>query len=430
MERVISFLGGFAILAIAFALSSHRSRVSWRVVFWGVVLTWIFALLALGIPSLGIVGPLRFIFDAANSAVLRVLDYTLEGSQFVFGDLLKVDKIGFIFAFQVLPTIIFMAALMSVLYQLGAMQPIVHGLAVVMHKFMRTSGAESLSNAANIFVGQTEAPLVVKPFIKDLTQSELFAVMVGGMASVAGGVLAAYTGMLRAQIPDIAGHLITASFMSAPAAFVMAKLMIPETEKPKTLGRIPEEAKQKAYSNVLEAAAGGASEGMSLALNVAAMLLAFIALIALLNGILAWLGDGLGFATWGAFLFPDGTAEVKLSLELILGWIFSPLAWLMGVSWNECQSVGALLGQKTVLNEFVAYFNMAQKTGEFSERTSIIISYALCGFANLSSIAIQIGGIGGLAPERKRDLARMGIRSVIAGTLATLFMGAVVGVLI
>lgn len=393
-------------------------------------MTLIFALLALGIPSLGVNGPLRAVFDLANTAVNRVLDYTLEGSQFVFGDLLKVEKVGFIFAFQVLPTIIFMAALMSVFYQMGLMQPVVHGLAVVMHRFMKTSGAESLSNAANIFVGQTEAPLVVKPFIKDLTQSELFAVMVGGMASVAGGVLAAYTGMLRGQIPDIAGHLITASFMSAPAAFVIAKLMIPETETPRTLGRIPEEAKQKAYSNILEAAAGGASEGLYLALNVAAMLLAFIALIALANGVLGWAGDLLGFSSWGEELISAGAKNRQLSFELILGRLFSPLAWLMGIPWSEAQLAGALLGQKTVLNEFVAYFNMAQLSGQFSERTGVILSYALCGFANFSSIAIQIGGIGGLAPERKKDLARLGIRSVIGGTLTTLFMGALVGVLI
>lgn len=315
-----------------------------------------------------------------------------------------------------------MASLMAILYQLGWMQKIIHVLAVLMHKVLHTSGAESLSNAANIFVGQTEAPLVIKPFIAKLTQSELFAVMVGGMASVAGGVLAAYTGLLKTSIPDIAGHLITASFMSAPAAFVMAKIMIPETEKPTTMGGLPNEAHEKAYSNVLEAAAGGASEGLSLALNVAAMLLAFIALIALLNGILGSLGDALG---WSKFL-PDK----KLTLELLLGIVFAPLAWFMGIPWSECLQAGNYLGQKTVLNEFVAYFNLAQNAGSFSNRTLTILSYALCGFANFSSIAIQIGGIGGMAPERKKDLAKLGILSVVAGSLATFFMAAIAGVLI
>lgn len=417
MERIISLLGTLAFLLIAYLLSNNRTKINWRIVIWGMLMTWAFALLALGIPALKVAGPLRFIFDGANDAVIKLLDYTMEGSRFLFGDLMLIPKNGFIFAFQVLPTIIFMAALMSVLYQLGVMQPIVHSLAVVMQKFMGTSGAESLSNAANIFVGQTEAPLVVKPFVADMTESELFAVMVGGMASVAGGVLAAYTGMLREHIPDIAGHLVTASFMSAPASFVIAKIMIPETKIPKTLGKIPKEATQRAYSNILEAAAGGAAEGLGLALNVAAMLLAFIALIALINGTLSWLGGFAGLS------FP-------LTFDVILGWLFSPLAWLMGISWSECVAAGALLGQKTALNEFVAYLHMAEGAGQFSPRTGIIMSYALCGFANFSSIAIQIGGIGGMAPHRKGDLAKLGIRCVIAGSLATFLMAAIAGVLV
>nr|HPI39929.1 nucleoside transporter C-terminal domain-containing protein [Pseudobdellovibrionaceae bacterium] len=233
---------------------------------------------------------------------------------------------------------------------------------------------------------------------------------------------AAYTGMLKTQIPDIAGHLVTASFMSAPAAFIIAKLMLPETEKPLTLGKIPEEAKKKAYSNVIEAAAGGAAEGLMLALNVAAMLLAFIALIALLNGLLSGVGELIGFNNW--------SGGKNLTAELILGWFFSPLAWMMGIPWSECQVAGNLLGQKTVLNEFVAYFNMAQSSELLSERSRLILSYALCGFANFSSIAIQIGGIGGMAPERKKDLAQLGIKSIIGGTLTTLMMGAMVGFLI
>lgn len=415
MDRAISFFGIFAFLAMAFALSNNRKKINWRLIVVGVVLTWVFALLALGIPALGIQGPLKFLFNLANDGVTKVLDYTLEGSKFIFGDMLDMNKFGFIFAFQVLPTIIFVAALMAVFYQMGIMQPVVKGLAVLMQKLMGTSGAESLSGAANIFVGQTEAPLVVKPFVKDMTDSELLAVMVGGMASVAGGVLAAYTGMLRQYIPDIAGHLVTASFMSAPASFVIAKLMIPETKTPTTMGKLPAEANEKAYTNVLEAAAGGASEGMSLAINVAAMLLAFIALIALINGVLGAVGGWFG---------------VSLSFEMILGKIFAPLAWLMGIPWSECGASGALLGQKTVLNEFVAYLNLAKEGTSFSPRSAIILSYALCGFANFSSIAIQIGGIGGIAPERKKDLARLGIRSVIGGSLTTFMMAAMAGVLI
>lgn len=413
---MIGFIGVFVFLSIAYGMSKHRAKVSWRVVIWGTILQWSFAVFALGIPALGVPGPLRFAFNAANDGVNKILDYTIEGSRFIFGSLLDSDKFGFIFAFQVLPTIIFVASLMAVLYQLGAMQPVVKGLAVVMQKFMGTSGAESLSAAANIFVGQTEAPLVVKPFVKDMTQSEMLAVMVAGMASVAGGVLAAYTGMLRGQIPDIAGHLLTVSFMSAPSSLVIAKLLLPETETPKTLGKIPPEAHKKVYTNTIEAAAGGAAEGLTLALNVAGMLLAFIALIALINGLLGALG--------GLFGAPD------LTLQWILGWLFAPLAFLMGIPWSECIQAGALLGEKTVLNEFVAYMHLAEQSSAFSERSAVILSYALCGFANFSSIAIQIGGIGGMAPERKTDLARLGIISVVGGTLSTFMMAAMAGVLL
>jgi concentrative nucleoside transporter, CNT family len=427
-HRLIGFVGIFVFLGLAYLLSANRRRVSWRVVIWGTILQWTFALLALGIPALNVPGPFRWLFNAANDGVNKVLDYTLEGSRFIFGDLMAVNKFGFIFAFQVLPTIIFMASLMAVLYQLGIIQPLVKGLAVAMQKFMGTSGAESLSAAANIFVGQTEAPLVVKPFVKDMTNSELLAVMVGGMASVAGGVLAAYTGMLREQIPDIAGHLLTVSFMSAPSSLVIAKLLMPETEKPVTLGKIPREATQKAYTNTIEAAAGGAAEGLTLALNVAGMLLAFIALIALINGILGVFGDWIGFANWGQGL--SHLPSARLSFEMILGWLFAPLAWFMGIPWSECLRAGSLLGEKTVLNEFVAYLHLAEQGPEFSTRSAIILSYALCGFANFSSIAIQIGGIGGIAPNRKKDLARLGIISVVGGTLSTFMMAAIAGVLL
>ncbi|MBX7231119.1 MAG: hypothetical protein K1X29_03435 [Bdellovibrionales bacterium] len=441
-SRLISLLGFFSFIFIAYVLSSHRQHIRWRGVINGTLLQWAFALLALGIPALGVPGPMRWLFDFANNGVLKVLDFTNEGSKFIFGSLIEVDKMGFIFALQVLPTIIFMASLMAVLYQIGVMQPMIHFLAVGMQKFMGTSGAESLSNAANIFVGQTEAPLVVKPFVNNMTNSELLAIMVGGMASVAGGVLAAYTGMLRQFIPDIAGHLVTASFMSAPASLVISKLLLPETQSPKTMGSIPEEAKQKCYTNVLEAAAGGASEGLQLALNVAGMLLAFIALIAMINGILALVGNVIHFNEWGQSLVsqnhimtasslnPTAISPTTLSFEVILGWFFAPFAWLMGIPWKECFSAASLLGEKTVLNEFVAYFHLAQKGDQFSNRTAVILSYALCGFANFSSIAVQIGGIGGMAPSRKADLARLGIKSVIGGTLATFMMAAMAGFLI
>lgn len=428
-QRVVGFFGVFVFLGLAYLLSRQRNRISWRVVLWGTGLQWAFAFLALGIPAAGVPGPLKWLFNAANDGVNKILDYTLEGSRFIFGDLLLINKFGYIFAFQVLPTIIFMASLMAVLYQLGVMQPLIRGLAVLMQKTMGTSGAESLSATANIFVGQTEAPLVVKPFVKDMTESELFAVMVGGMASVAGGVLAAYTGMLREQIPEIAGHLLTVSFMSAPSSLVIAKMLLPETQTPLTLGRLPKEAHQKAYCNTIEAAAGGAAEGLTLALNVGGMLLAFIALIALINGILGALGDGIGFAHWGPQTVTGTSA--RLSFELILGWFFSPLAWLMGIPWSEALTAGSLLGEKTALNEFVAYMHLGERGSQlFSPRSQVILSYALCGFANFSSIAIQIGGIGGIAPERKSDLARLGIKAVIGGTLSTFMMAAMAGVLI
>jgi len=421
MERLIGLLGLTAFIAMAYGLSQNRKRINSHLVIFGVLLQVVFALLALGVPALKLPGPLASLFAAANAAVVHVLDYTISGSQFIFGDLMKTEKVGFIFAFQVLPTIVFVGSLMSVLYHLGVMQRVIHGIAVIMQRFMGTSGAESLSAAGNIFVGQTEAPLLIKPYVKTMTQSELFAVMVGGMATVAGGVLVAYTTLLRQFIPDIAGHLLTASFMSAPASLVLAKILLPEVEEPETLGRVPRESKHKMYSNVIEAAAGGASEGMSLAINVGAMLLAFIALIALCNGLLGGVGEIFGFSSLG---------YGKLSLQLLLGWVFFPFAWLMGIPWSECLAAGALLGEKTALNEFVAYLHLSEQTANFSQRTGIILSYALCGFANFSSIAIQIGGIGGIAPERRADLARLGIRAIIGGTLACFMTATIAGLLI
>jgi CNT family concentrative nucleoside transporter len=318
------------------------------------------------------------------------------------------------FAFQVLPTIIFFAALMSILYHYGVMQKVVEAIAWVMHKTMRTSGAESLSAAANIFVGQTEAPLVISPFVATMTRSELMAVMVGGFATIAGGVLAAYVGFGLD-----AGHLLTASVISAPAALLIAKILEPEVDEPKTLGHVRVEI-PRASVNGIDAAARGTIQGLKLALNVAAMLIAFLALIALLDGALAWVGARFG-QEW--------------SFSLLLGYAFSPFAWLMGIEWGDCLPVGELLGKRMVANEFVAYMQLdkwmeAGSEVELSERSVVITTYALCGFANFGSIGIQLGGIGPLAPERQSDLARLGLRAMLGGTLASFMTACVAGMLL
>lgn len=418
MERFISVLGIAVLIALAWLVSNNRRRFPVRIVVFGVLLQFAFCLLVIGIPALGISGPLLFLFTAANTAINATIDFTLEGSRFVFGDLLETKKIGYILAVQVLPTIIFIGSLMSVLYHLGIMQKVCHFFAVIMQKTMGTSGAETLAAAANIFVGQTEAPLIIKPFVARMTRSELLCVMVGGMANTAGGVMAAYVGLLRDRMPDIAGHLLTASILSAPAALLITKVMYPETEKPETMGRIPKEAKESPHANIIDAAASGASEGLTLALNVAAMLIAFIALIAMSNAILGYFGTFIGFT------------ETPLTLQWIFSWFFMPIAWLVGVPWADLPTAGALLGEKTILNEFVAYVHLAEKAGTLSDRGFLILSYCLSGFANFASIAIQIGGIAPLAPHRRRDLARLGLLSVFGGTLATLMTAAVVALVV
>ena len=340
--------------------------------------------------------------------VTTFLTFADEGSRFVFGE--GFDHVPF--AFRVLPTIIFFSSVVAVLYHVGVIQRVVKVFAVVMTKVMGTSGPESLSASANIFVGQTEAPLLIRSYVGKMTRSELMAVMTGGFATVAGGVLAAYVGM---GIP--AGHLIAASVMSAPAALVMAKLMIPETET----GRVSADTDFKVktpWANMIDAAAQGAGDGMKLALNVGAMLLAFIALVALVNGLLGPVGGWIGLP--------------GLNLEMILGFLFRPLAWVMGVPWAEADAVGTLLGLKTAANEFVAYsrFEDISAESQLSEKSQVIATYALCGFSNFSSIAIQIGGIGGIAPERKSELASLGLRAMIAGTLACLQTATIAGLLI
>lgn len=407
--RLVSFLGFLTILVICFLLSSNRSKINYRTILWGVFFQVISFVLVIGIPSLGFKGPFRFVFDGANDAVNAVISYTGEGTKFLFGPLASSEKFGVIFAIQILPTIVFTATVMAVFYHLGVMQKIVRAMAWVMYHSMKVSGAESLSNAANIFLGQTEAPLVVKPYLDTMTRSELLAIMIGGMASTAGGVLVAYVTFLKDMIPDIAGHLVGASVLSAPAAFVIAKLLVPETKRSETYGNLPTEPKS-IDANVFEAAARGASEGMYLALNVAAMLLAFIALVALINGVFSLL-------------------PYPLTLQKLFSWIFYPFAILMGIPFEEVPTAAVLLGEKTVFNEFVAYVHLAQSK-ELSTRSVTLLAYALSGFANFSSIGIQIGGIGLLAPHKKSDIAKLGMLALVGGNLATFMMACLAGILL
>jgi len=430
--RLRSLLGLLLLGMLAWGLSSDRSCIPWRVVLWGLALQLLFALFILKTPVGAVV------FDALNQAVVALLGYTEQGARFLFGNLVQnnvpvgagevggggfeaqpgtVARTGAYFAFNVLPTIIFFSSLMTVLYHLGVMQLVVKGVAWVMQRTMRTSGAETLSAAGNIFVGQTEAPLLIKPFVDRMTMSELMAVMTGGFATVAGGVLAAYVGLLVSYFPDIAGHLIAASVMSAPAALVVAKLMVPETEEPETAGKLAMDL-ERPDVNSIDAAARGASEGLHLALNVGAMLMAFLAMVHLGNAIIGGAGSLVGI---------EG-----LTMERILGWALAPLAWVMGVEWADAATVGSLMGLKTVLNEFVAYLELSAvlDAGELAPRSTIIVTYALSGFANFSSIAIQLGGIGGIAPNRRHDLSRLGLRAMIAGSIAAFMTATVAGMIV
>lgn len=405
MDRLVSLLGLFVMIGIAYGLSENRKAIQWRTVLMGIFLQVVFGLLILK-TNLG-----REVFDTIGRGFNAILGYTSEGARFLFGSLATPsDSLGFIFATMVLPTIIFMSALMSVLYHLGIMQKVVEVVAKVMMKAMKTSGAESLAAAANIFVGQTEAPLVIKPFVNKMTKSEIMCLMTGGMATVAGGVLAAYVGF-----GIDAGHLLAASVMSAPAALVCAKLMVPEVENSVTAGVVKIDL-PKISANTVDAAATGASDGLKLAVNVAAMLLAFIALIAMLNGILGALGGLVGYP--------------QISFEMIMGYLNAPVAWLLGVPWEDCFTVGAILGKKLVLNEFVGYLDLIKAKAVISERSTILSTYALCGFSNFSSIAIQLGGIGTMAPEKRPILAKYGMKSLIGGTLACYMTACIAGLFI
>ena len=413
MENIAAFLGLFVFTAIAYALSTNRKAVNWKTIAWAFGLQVIFAVLILK-TSVGIA-----VFDWLNDVVLKVLAFQQAGAEMVFGNLAKSDSLGYIFAFQVLPTIIFFSALISLLYYLGIMQWVVYAFAVIIGKTCKLSGAESLSAAANIFVGQTEAPLLIKPYVEKMTKSELMCVMTGGMATVAGGVMMAYVTMLKDTVPGIAGHLIAASMMGAPAGVMFSKLLVPETEKPVTSGNLKIAYKDPS-ANVLEAISNGTTTGVSLAINVAGMLVAFTALIALCNGALEWIT--------GLFL------TKALSMQQLFAYIFSPLTWLMGVNAGDVLTASQLVGEKTVLNEFIAYANFSNilngHTVELTMRTKVILSYALCGFANFSSIGIQIGGIGSLAPSRRGDLSRLGFRALLAGLFSSCTRAILAGILI
>lgn len=416
----MSLVGLFAMVGIAWLLSKHRRIVPWRAIIWGIGLQLLFGVFVLKTRA-GLM-----IFSVLNDVVIALLDFTARGTEFVFGEY-ATER--FTIAINVLPTIVFFSSLMTILYYLGVMQRIVGAFAWLMRRTMRTSGPETLSVAANSFVGMTEAPLMIAPFIGRMTMSELMVVMTGGFATVAGGVLAAYVGMLKDVVPNIAGHLIAASVMSAPAALVIAKVMWPETKKAEALDDIVPVVEQEDV-NVIDAAARGASVGLKLALNVGAMLLAFIALIALANALL-----GLPVGLYNDWAGLEGSAAlVPLTIQDILGWIFWPFAFLIGVPVAECAAVATLLGEKVVLTEFIAYLHLSEQlsagAANLSPRTLVILSYALCGFANFGSIGIQLGGIGGIAPGRRHDLARLGLRAMFGGLLASLMTAAVAGMLV
>ncbi len=414
MERFIGLIGVVVLLGIAWAFSKNRKGINYKTVGAGLALQAGFAVLVLKTPW----G--RKFFEVMNNVIVKLLSFSDEGARFVFGSLVTNDPpLGFIFAVRVLPTIIFVSAVMGVLYYFGIMQKVVLVFAKIMAKLMGTSGAESLSASANIFVGQTEAPLVVRPYVTSMTNSELLAIMTGGMATISGGIMAAYVGLLVPYIPQIAGHLLAASIMAAPAGLVMAKILVPETEEPVTKGIVKLEL-EITDANAIDAAANGSTVGMQLAINVTACLVAFMAILAAANYLL---GYGAGFF-----------GIQGLTIEKIFGWIFYPLAWAMGVPSADAQQVATWMGQKTVLNEFVAYLSMANflrdNPGLVSEKSVAIASYALCGFANFLSIAIQIGGIGAMAPERRHDLAKLGLYALLAASLAGFLSATIAGILI
>ena len=406
MGRLTGLLGLVAILAVAWLFSRHKRGIKLRILYWGLGLQFGFAIIVLKTGA-------GKVFQAASVAVTAMLGYAEYGSAFVFGDTLgkSSGSMGAVFAFQVLPIIIFIASFFSILYYLGIMQWIVKAFAIVMQKVMGASGAESLNVAASIFMGQTEAPLTIRPFIPGLTESELFTIMVSGMAHVSGAVMAAYVKMAHVEIQ----HLLTAVIMTAPATIMLAKIFQPEVGTPVTSGRVEVRIENKS-ANIIDAAAQGAGDGLQLCLNIGAMLIAFLALIALADGVFGW---AHGIASW-----------IPSSMEQLFGYIFAPVAWLLGVSWNDCATIGRLLGERLVTNEFIAFIDLGKIKSQLDPHSFTIATYALCGFANFSSIAIQVGGIGALAPTRKSDLARLGLRAVAAGTMANFMSACIAGILL
>jgi concentrative nucleoside transporter, CNT family len=409
MGRFTGILGLITMLALAYIFSTNRKAIRLKTVGWGLGLQFVFAFFVLKVE----IG--RTLFQKAGDGVNRLLSYAFAGSQFVFGDLGKQGShLGFYFAFQVLPTVIFICALFAVLYYVGIMQLVIKGAAWLMTRFMGVSGAESLNVAASIFMGQTEAPQTIRPFLPDLTRSELMTVMTSGMAHVSGSIMAAYIAF--GIEPK---HLLSAVIMTAPGTLVMAKMLVPETEVPKTAGRVvmsEDEVEKEKNENLLGAIARGTTDGLYMALNIAAMLISFLALIALLDGIM---GGVHAHIAW----FPS-------SLESILGVLFAPIAWVIGIPWHDCAAIGNLLGVRMVLNELVAFSMLGPQRAMLDPRSFTIATFALCGFANFSSIGIQMGGIGALAPNKKRELAKLGIRAMLAGTMANLMSASIAGMLL
>ena len=417
--RFISLLGLVAFIGLAWVFSLDRKRFPWPTVLTGVGLQFFLALIILK-TQLG-----QRVFSAAGNAVSRLIDFSQEGARFIFGPLANFDALkkglslesGMVFFVMVTATIVFVAAFSSLLYHYGILQRVVRAFAWVMQRVMRTSGSESLCAAANIFMGQTEAPLVIRPYLLRMTRSELMAVMVGGMATIAGGVLAVYTKLgEEAGFKGMAGHLITASVLSAPASLLIAKILLPELEKSETASGATAKIESESH-NGLDALCRGASDGMTLSLNVMAMLIAFIATVALCNFLLSM---GLGFLD----------IHCATPLQTFLGWINAPIAWLMGVPAKDCVAIGSLLGERIVLNEFVAYISLTGQVQNLDPRSVMLASYALCGFANFASIAIQIGGIGALAPDRRKDLASLGLRAMLGGLLACYLTACIAGILL
>jgi len=417
--KLVSLLGLVVFIGVAWGLSAHKRLFPWRPVLWGLGLQFIFAALILKTDA----G--RAVFDFTGNAIQKLIQFSNEGCQFVFGplanDALLVEKLGPksapIFVILVTGTIILVAALSSLLYHWGVLQKVVYAIAWVMRKAMRTSGSETLSAAANIFMGQTEAPLLIKPYVSRMTRSELLCMMTGGMATIAGGVAAVYIKMgMDAGHPEIAGHLLTASVLSAPAALLVSKVMLPETEQSETAASAPA-AVPRTTVNSIDALCRGASEGMMLAINVMAMLIAFVAVVALANYLLAFPQEKLGVAQ-------------PVTLQTLFGWVNAPFAWLMGVPPKDCQTIGQILGERIVLNEFIGYLSLTNPKTVVDQRSFVLATYALCGFANFASIAIQVGGIGSLAPDRRSEMAQLGVKAMIGGLLASYLTATVAGILI